>query len=114
MYLYSCSVGKMVATFVGRSVVLDFFLLGGTVQEYQWSSFILVDWELESVHGFYYSLKIYPLLLVTLYTSIEFWLVLEAWVPEEVLFGASDAEVLLSTIKQWLSVKILGSGFPAL
>ena len=33
MHLYSYSVGKMVATFVGRSVVLDFFFLGGTVQE---------------------------------------------------------------------------------
>lgn len=33
MYLYSYSVGKMVATFVVRSVVLNFFFLAGTVQE---------------------------------------------------------------------------------
>ena len=45
-------------------------------------------------------LVIFPLLLVTLCTGVEFQLALEAWVSEEVLFGAfPDTEVVLSIIK---------------
>ena len=33
IHLHSYSVGKMVAAFVGRSLELDFFFLGGTMQE---------------------------------------------------------------------------------
>ena len=59
-----------------------------------------VDWQLKRVDGFFFSLKIFRLLLVALCTGIEVWLALEARVPEEVFFGAvPDAKVVLSIIK---------------
>ena len=39
---------------------------------------MLVDWESEGVDGFFFLLVIFPLLLVTLCTGVEFQLALEA------------------------------------